>query len=114
MEKHPERVFVDAVKFIGEQNGPPEKDLKEALKIFFHKDGSIITAYLARVKYDDSEACATIALCLRTQFGPDHGLAEKAGRIFARMFGRNNSLDIIFLSHEQEIKLAKVCSRFFG
>jgi hypothetical protein len=53
-------------------------------------------------------------LCLRTQFGPDPGLAEKIGRIFASMFGVHENLDLLFLNDDQENALRKVAAPFFG
>lgn len=111
--KHPEKIGVPQVRFVGEQDGPPERELKDRLTEFFHRDASVKAAYLAKVTYNESSP-VSIALCLRTLFGPDPGLAEKVGRIFASMFGGHEHLDIVFLSDVQEAELAQKCSRFFG
>lgn len=100
-------------RFLGEQDGPPERELKAALVEFFGRDPSVRAAYLARVAYGD-QATANVVLCLRTQFGPDPGLAEKIGRIFASMFGAHEHLDLLFLNDEQENTLRKVAAPFFG
>lgn len=110
---HPEKVHVLQLRFCGEQDGLSERQLKERLVQFFQGDQSVRSAYLATVVYGDHSP-VNVALCVRTQFGADQGLAEKIGRIFASMFGRREHLDIIFLDHEQEADLAKVCSMFFG
>lgn len=110
---HPEEVHVPQVRFCGEQDGPPERELKERLAQFFQGDQSVRTAYLAKVVYGN-QSPVNVALCLRTQFGPDQGLAEKIGRIFASTFGPQEHLDIVFLDGEREAELAKVCSTFFG
>jgi hypothetical protein len=91
-KKHPQKMMVAQPHFLGEQDGTPEHELKERLVAFFHRDQSVQTAYLARVRYGEQGA-VNVALCLRTQFGPDGGLAEKVGRIFATMFGSHEHLD---------------------
>lgn len=103
---------VAQLKFCGEQEGPPERELKERLVQFFQRDQSVTAAYLARVAYAD-QSSVNVALCLRTRFGSDPGLAEKIGRLFASMFGPREHLDIVFITGEQETELAKVCSPFF-
>ena len=109
-KKHPEEIQVPQLQFLGEQDGPPERELKSRLAEFFRRDQSVNTAYLARVAYGDTSLAVT--LCLRSQFGPDRGLAEKVGTIFASMFGGHEHLDI-FLSEAQEAELMKVCKPFF-
>lgn len=112
-QKHPQKIDVPEVRFVGEQDGLPEREFKERLANFFQRDGSVKSAYLAQVVYHELSPMS-VALCLRTQFGPDPGLAEKVGRIFASMFGGHEHLDIVFLNDVQEAELAKKCSRFFG
>jgi hypothetical protein len=112
-KKHPQKMVVAQPHFVGEQDGPPERELKERLVAFFHRDQSVQTAYLARAMYGEQGA-VNVALCLRTQFGPDGGLAEKVGRIFATMFGSHEHLDMVFLTPAQETALAKVCTPFFN
>jgi hypothetical protein len=40
-------------------------------------------------------------------------MAEKIGTIFKAIFNTQEHLDIMFLSLDQEIELAKVCKSFF-
>jgi hypothetical protein len=65
---------------------------------------------LARV---DIGGQTSVALCLKTQFGPDRGLAEKIGSIFKMIFNAEVHLDIMFPSAAQEAELVKVCKPFF-
>lgn len=108
-----EQIYAPKLYFVSEQDGPPERELKGRLAELFQRDQSIKTAYLARLRYGD-QSPVTVALCVRAQFGFDHGVAEKAGRIFASMFGGHEHMDIVFLKDKQECELAKVCSPFFG
>lgn len=99
------------VQFCGEQDGPAEQLLKDRLSEFFKRDRSVQAAYLVRV---DVAGQTSVALCLKTQFGSDRGLAEKIGTIFKTIFNAEVHLDIMFLSGEQESEVTKVCSPFFN
>jgi hypothetical protein len=110
-KKPVEEIQVPQVHFLGEQDGPPERELKSRLTDLFQHQ-SVERGYLARVVYEGDGVIA-VALCIRRQIGPDSGLAEKVGQIFAAMFGKDQRLDIIFLSGEQETELANTCRPFF-
>lgn len=109
--KHPQEILVPRVQFLGEQDGPPEQLLKNRLIEFFQRDKSVHRAFLARIRFGEQSG---IALCLKTQFGADKGLAEKIGAIFGMIFNAHEHLDIMFLNDEQEAELARMCSPFFG
>jgi hypothetical protein len=111
LPKHPQEMRVPQVRFLSEQDGPPEQLLKNRLTEFFQHDKSVRRAYLAKVALGEQ---SSVALCLKTQFGADRGLAEKIGGIFGMIFNAHEHLDIIFLDDQQESELAKVCSPFFG
>jgi hypothetical protein len=111
-KKQPEKVVVPNLRFLGGQDGFPERELKAKLKEFFERDQSVKAAYLAQVAYGDRSPI-NIVLCLQTQFGPDHGMAEKIGRIFSSLFGADEHMDIVFLTNSQEAELVKVCHPFF-
>lgn len=98
--------------FLGEQDGPPERELKEQLAKFFLSSSAVRSAYLARIAYGSNSA-PVVALCLRNEFGQDQILVESAGNIFASMFGRDEHMDIVFLDERQEAELSKVCRAFF-
>lgn len=100
-----------SVQFLGEQDGPTEQLLKARLSEFFKRDRSVLVAYLARVEVGGQ---TSVALCLKTQFGPDRGLAEKVGAIFKTIFNAQVHLDIMFPTVAQETELVKVCRPFFS
>jgi SseB protein C-terminal domain len=107
---HPQEMRVSSVQFLGEQDGPPERLLKNQLSEFFQRDKSVYSAYLARASLEGQES---VALCVKSQFGADRGLAEKIGAIFGMIFNAHEHLDILFLTDQQESELTKVCSAFF-
>lgn len=105
-----EEVRVPGVRFLGEQDGPPERLLKDRLAVLFHQDKTIITAYLARVDLDNKTG---VVLALRTTSGPNKQVVESVGKIFASIFAGREHLDILFLTDAQESKLKHVCKAFF-
>jgi hypothetical protein len=107
-----EALHVAQVRFLGEQDGPPERELKEKLAEFF-RDSTVKSAYLAQVAYE-SGAAPEVALCIRSESGPDESLAKDVGSVFARMFGKGEHMDIVFLDEGQEAELSKVCRAFFA
>jgi len=110
--KKPEELVVPEIRFLGEQDGPPERILKEKLADFFRRDGSIDKAYLTKVDFGEGTN-AGVVLGLRTQSGPDRRMVEKVGAIFAGVFNTQEHLDIVFLTDDQEAQLARVCPAFF-
>jgi hypothetical protein len=112
-KKPPQEIRIPNLRFVGEQDGPPERILKEQLIDFFKRDQSVKAAYLAKIDNGDGSPIG-VALCLRTQFGADKGMVEKIGTIFAFVFNSQQHLDIVFLTEKQEALLAKVCRPFFN
>jgi hypothetical protein len=110
--KKTEEFRVSEIRFLGEQDGPSERILKERLADFFRRDGSVNRAYLARVDFSEGKN-ASVVLGLRTQFGPDKGMVEKVGAIFGFVFNAKEHLDIMFLTDDQEAELVKACPPFF-
>ena len=99
------------IKFICEQEGIPERKLKEDLFHLFKKSSDINRAYLARVKYDTATDY-NVALCLAAS-GEKGDLIAKISEIFKRKFSKNIHMDIIFLTESQEDDLKKVCQPFY-
>jgi hypothetical protein len=107
-----QQITVQTVYFLGGQDGPPERELKNKLVILFGQLRLVNIAYLAVVKYEDV-AAPNVALCVRGQPGQNRMFAERVGRVFAAIFGSHEHLDVIWLTPEQEISLAKVCRPFY-
>jgi hypothetical protein len=110
--KKSEEVHVREIRFLDEQDGPPERLLKDRLADFFRRDRSVSRAYLARVDFGEGKN-ASVVLGLRTQFGPDKGIVEKVGTIFGDVFNAKEHLDIMFLTDSQEAELMRACRPFF-
>ena len=107
----PEQFHIRAVRFVGEQDGTPERELKQALQVLLSEAATVSRAYLARLQYDDA-AGDHVALCLAaTTASPD--LARRIASEFSRRFNASVHLDIMFLSPQQEAECKKVCRQFY-
>ena len=105
----PEIHRVPVVQFIGEQDGPSERDLKASVFAILARHAHVHRAYLARIAYDGAEVGA-VALCLVGRQDPD--LAATIGREFARLFATGVPLDIVFVWVEEEAILCGCVSPF--
>jgi len=110
--RRPEQVVVQSVSFVGEQDGPPERELKDKLTVLFGQLQLVRTAYLALVRYDKAGP-VHVALCVRGQPGQNRMFAERVGRVFASIFGSHEHLDTLWLTPEQEVSLRQVCRTFY-
>ena len=104
---------VHQLRFLGEQDGSPERLLKQSLADFFLGEKTVVRAYLAKADYGDGNS-ASIVLGLRMPSGPNQMIVEQVSAIFASLFDRKEHLDIIFLSEDQEEDMTRVCRPFFG
>ena len=107
----PERRSESRVRFVCEQDGQVERDLKAALIPELRRSGTVQRAYLARVQYGDEDALE-VALCIRAPEDPE--LVQRVCARFAELFPAAVYLDIVFLSDSQEEQLERVCKSFYG
>ena len=105
-------ITVSGLRFLGEQDGPPERLVKHRLTDLFSMDPNILRAYFARVTFVGTDE-VSVALGLRTQSGPDTEIVKTVGIVFGSVFNAREHLDIVFLSDGQEAELKKVCKPFF-
>ena len=100
------------VEFLGEQDGAPERDLKRELRDAFAEYPGIAQAYLALVGYQPADQ-KSVALCLVSKVPDDEAVVRRVADIFARSFGKDVRLDIIFVDKDQHADLQRVCQPFF-
>jgi hypothetical protein len=101
------------VRFLGEHDAPPERELKVALSGEFAHTPGVRSAYLARVAYGGTEPAGEapeVALCIRSSAPEDAAFTGRVGRVYG---GRRAHLDVLFLSDEQEVALSAVCPPFY-
>lgn len=102
----------EQIVFVGQQDGPPERELKSRLVELFDGTPNVRAAYLAQVRYGDNVPIAiALCLCLNDVDGTD--VVESASAIFAEMFGNDSRLDIVPIDKKQEVSLSRVCSAFY-
>ena len=91
-QRPPQEITVPKVKFVGEQDGPPEQDFKNALIPIFSKRSSVSSAFLTRVDYGNPDYF-NVALCIWSELPDDNKLKKEAGQLFSRQFGTHEQLN---------------------
>jgi len=99
-------------RFVGEQDGPYERLLKEKLAAAFLNDGFVGRAYLAQADLQDGTG-VNVILALRTSARNEQNMADGIGAIFAPIFHADVHLDILFLKEHSEAEVQKICKPFF-
>jgi len=107
-----ETVWVPKTKFLCEQDGIPERELKQSLIEALNKRSHVRSAYLARVEYDKPDEM-NVALCIKMDKEDDPALRKEIGNIFAGLFGAHEHLDVLFLRDEQVTEIRSVCNAFY-
>jgi len=108
----PEEIRVQRPGFLGEQDGPFERILKERLAEIFNRRGVVYRAYLGRVAFG-GDGVVNVVLGLRGENIPESAMVQEVGSVFASVFNAKEHLDIMFLTDIQEFQLRKVCRPFF-
>jgi hypothetical protein len=111
MSREPEEFLPSEIRFIGEQDGIPERELKAKISDFLRRNGYKCRVYLARAKYNASDEL-NVVLCARVVSGDADALKAAAGRIFHDMFRSDAHLDIMILTDEEEQVVWSVCRPF--
>jgi hypothetical protein len=108
----PQRLTPPTTKFIGEQDGDSERDLKACFSELFRQEVRVQSAYLTRAEHGDGTGIHVI-LAIRRRGGEDLSLISKLGKIFGDMFGSHEHLDMMFVGEDEERELQKVCLPFY-
>ena len=103
---------VPEITFLGEQDGPAERRLKEALAVLLRLDTTVTRAYLARVIYDGETSGVMLGL-LTDDEDESPKLAAQLGNAFTALFNTEDHLDIVFLSGELDAEISNACRPFF-
>ncbi len=110
--KSTEELTAFGIEFLGEQDGTPEKALKEKLSAIFLKYEIVTTAYLARVRYENPEM-RSVALCIVSARGAVKPLVEAIHDLFRQEFARGTHLDIMFPTEKQRKQIGAVCKPIY-
>ncbi len=100
------------ISFVREQGGPPETELKRCLSGRFDSGIRVRSAYLVRVQYAEADE-SNVALCLASSKEGRAEVLEAVQAVFRTMFKADPSLDIIFLTPEQEGQVNQIAKPFY-
>ena len=113
LSRSPQRLTPRIVRFIGEQDGPAERDLKDRFVELLRGEPIVRRAYLACAEHGDGSGIH-ITLCLKcSPRSEDVSLLAKLVGIFGSMFSSQEHLDIRFLEDNEEDELRSVCVPFY-
>jgi hypothetical protein len=107
-----QKIKVPTTRFIGEQDGVPERELKARFSELFRQESMVQRAYLARAEHGDGKGIH-VTLAVRRSGGEDPSLIPKLGQIFAEMFSSHEHLDTMFIRDDEERELRMVCAPFY-
>ena len=117
LKNKPQRKLVTPVKvrslrYVGEQHGPVESDLKSRWLPILRAAPQIRRAFLVRSVCDGQEFQHVI-LALCTDGAPDRELIEALRVPYADVFRRDCPLDMMFAGAAQESEIETVCPPFY-
>jgi SseB protein C-terminal domain len=110
--RRPEERYERTIRFVGEQDGPIERDLKADLLHIFIASPELRAAYLVRATYD-SPAGEEVILAVRSSSGDDVDLVRRIAECFGRHFSKEVHMDVMFLPEEREAEVRLVCTPFY-
>jgi len=114
-DKHPQtpqQLTPPTTRFIAEQDGPPERDLKARFVELFREEPTVERAYLALAEHGDGTG-VHVTLAIRRSCGEDPSLIRKLANVFSSVFGSHEHLDMMFIREDQEHQLRAVCAPFY-
>src|SRR5262245_35414001 len=106
-------IQVPTVRFVAEKQGQAECEFESRLLNYFNTSVHLKAAYLLLVRYGDSEK-NRVALGLVADPAAHSDLANAAVFEFKQMFKTTESLDIIFLTPDQEQSAMSVARPFYS
>lgn len=110
--RKPQKLTRVMTKFMGEQDGPSERDLKARFVELFRQEPTVERAYLALADHGDGTGIH-VTLAIKSSGGEDLSLVRKLQGIFSAMFNSQEHLDTMFIREDQEHQLREVCAPFY-
>jgi hypothetical protein len=105
-------IKVPDIKVLGEQDGPAEQRLKEALAVLLGLGATVTRAYLARVRYDDKTSGVMLGLLTDDERNSEQ-VAGQMGKTFKALFNTKADLEIVFLDGARDAEIRKACPPFY-
>lgn len=105
-------VSIQKLRFLGEQDGPVERDVKARWLPILTASPHIRRAFLVRALYE-GEPDQHVILALCSSSGPDATLVEALRVPYAAIFHRDCPLDMAFVTPAQESQIEPLCPPFY-
>lgn len=99
------------VRFLGEHDGVPEREFKSRIMGVL-RASKTAEAYLAEVSYEGASG-PVLAVCLVGDTGEADKVCGEIAEIFTRMFRDTVPLDMMYITRDQRMELARVCHPFY-
>jgi hypothetical protein len=103
-----DQTLTPEVAFPGEQDGPEEQRLKEALSVLLRLNPSVTRAYL----FHDGRRVMLGVLTENEK--QNEKLVEQVERAFAALFNTAAHLDILFLSENKDAEIRRTFPPFYN
>jgi len=100
------------IRFLGEQDGQIEKEIKARWQSILATFPDILHAYLAIASFGQSQNYQVV-LCIMSKTGENPLLVDALAQPFREMFNAATPLDIMFLNAATEADVKKVCRAFY-
>jgi len=99
-------------QFFGPQDGLAAELFEAGFRGAFQALPSVQKAYFCKIRYGNEDANQA-ALCLVNAIGPSLQVIEALAIVIRRHLDQSYHIDILFLSEQQEIEIAKTCPPFY-
>lgn len=100
------------LRFLGEQDGPAERELKVLLTALFQRERSVQMAYLIRADCGTGTRRRPV-LGVKANLLFRAELVQTIGQIFASVFIDQEHLDIVLVHGKLEEQVSTICAPFF-
>jgi hypothetical protein len=108
------RFSASDIVFLGEQDGAPERRLKEAITVLLDLNAGVSRAYLARVRYDSGVTGGMLLGLLARDKRENGTLALQMDRAFGALFNTKAHLDVVFLDDDGDARIRQSCRPFYN
>ena len=106
------KVTVDAITFLAEQDGPVEQSIKARWEPILKAHPEVTHAYLALASYS-GQPSRGVVLGLVASATVDLGIIRGLSEPIRAMMSRDVALDILVLKSDQAVAIARVCEPFY-
>lgn len=105
---------ITGIRFLAEQDGPPERKLKEPLVALLFEDSAVESAYLVQAELSRGTTKeGSVVLGIRRPRSDSPELRKRIGSVFAAIFAKTCFMDVAFLTPENECDVAAVAEPFY-